>query len=134
MLSWRVLPALRAFAIKCPTRHLLLHVRLYFFNVSCISPKVLSLGKRTVHSIVGSALFPVPPTVGNLYPRFRGTALQGCGHGENDPIRAEWGQDLPALCQFGQRFRAPGATGCNPSRQYSPCSPSAPALLGTEGR
>lgn len=87
--------------------------------------QTFELGKRTVHSIVGSGLFPPSPTIGNFYPRFRGTALQGCGHGENDPIRAECCQDLPALSQFGQRFRAPGSTGCNPSRQYSPCSPSA---------
>lgn len=123
-----VVPTLRTFAIKRPTRHLLLRLRFSFYESLFLIFPSLHLVRRRIgaHSVVGSGILAClshPPQSGIftlLYPRFSGPPLDKvAADGENDPISAERGQDFPTLCQFGQPARAPGATGYNPCQLLS---------------
>lgn len=66
-------------------------------------------GQRTVHFVVGSeerGSFPRPPTIGNLYPRFRGPPCKVAATGKMTPSGQDAGPDFPTLIQSGQPSRA----------------------------
>lgn len=130
-LAWEELdaPALRKFANKCPARQTCFCVCDGPFPSPPVFPQAcISVSIPCTSSVVARTwvVFPVPHSRKSL-PQVLGTALQGCSHGENDPIRAGTGARLSHPVPIRPTFPHDLAAGCNYPRHYSPCFQSAVA-------